>query len=123
MSSRSLPLVAIPLLVLTAWRPAAAAGADWSCEQLQDQRFHVRCETEVGPESPAAVGTAAAAVDTDTGLPPWTAHGDGESVLWIPLHSPPSDPDRVLVLLRSLLCGGRPACRIHYGTQVARRGP
>ena len=141
MSSR-ITVLCIPALValvlpefVNAQNQPQATPLAWQCVQEFDQFFHVLC----APRAPAVavagdpVMAPAAKVETAglhpaADMRPVAQRGDPEvfsAEAWrVPLHSAPSDPARVTVLLESVLCGTRPACTVRYDSappRLARR--
>ncbi|MDO9092337.1 MAG: hypothetical protein Q8R98_26860 [Rubrivivax sp.] len=112
-----------------AGQPQAAAIA-WHCTQEADASFHVLCvprQAEAGapdaaPAATAAPGTAGLAAFAD--MRPVAQRGDTEvysAPAWrVPLHARPTDIDMVQQLLKSVLCGTHPSCRVSYDNERIR---
>lgn len=114
-------------------RPHAAAIA-WHCTQETDASFHVLCiprhaDVDTAHAAPApSARPSTAGVATFADMRPVAQRGDAEvfsAPAWrLPLHARPTDRDTVQQLLKSVLCGSHPACRVSYdneGFRVAGR--
>ena len=118
--------------VFTVALPATSSGQTanpsalyWDCAQQFDDMYHVRCVPR-RQDMPELAPTAAAFPGEDRrpggggtrDARPVAQRGDAEVFsmpAWnVPLYSLPIDAPFVAELLRSVLCGRAPACKVDY---------
>lgn len=113
----------------------------WTCVQQYDQSFYVRCIPRIDGASPGAFPVRGATLFWEDilaqPLTTWRTVGliaDTRPVAmrsndeifsgkawYVPLHSRPTDPANVMLVLQSALCGARTYCRVTYRLDENRR--
>jgi hypothetical protein len=104
---------------------AEGAAIAWRCVQEFDASFHVLCiPAQVGTAHTAMTSEMAGARQYPLDRLPVAQRGDAEvfsTKAWrVPLHSKPNDASMVVELLKSVLCGKHPECKVEYGRSSER---
>lgn len=113
----------------------------WTCMQQYDKSFNARCIPRIDGASPGAFPVRGAALfwEDILGQPhatwravrlipdtrPVAMRSNDEifsgKAWYVPLHSRPTDPANVMLVLQSALCGARTYCRVTYRLDANRR--
>jgi hypothetical protein len=104
---------------------AESAAIAWRCVQEFDESFHVLClPVQVSTAHTALTSGAEGAQQVPLNRLPVAQRGDTEvfsTKAWrVPLHSRPKDASMVVELLKSVLCGKHPDCKVEYGRSSER---
>lgn len=124
LSALSVVAAALPLGASAQSEGRGPPPLSWHCVQEFDEHANVACIARVRSDSSADVAPETAAMPAafprrgGVDLRPVAQRGDAAVFsfeAWrVPLLVPPVDLEHVELLLRSVLCGRRPACMVSY---------